>query len=78
MTDAGNTEPGDPEALEDHARMSGSRGRRCQYPDCTTTLSAYNPDRLCWVHGRAVAFERLDRVFVPRQTPPLYKHRLTL
>jgi hypothetical protein len=78
MTDARNTEPGEPEALEGDPRVSGSRGRRCRYPDCTTTLSAYNPDRLCWVHGRTVAFERLDRVFVPRHTPALYKRRLTL
>lgn len=77
MTDARNTEPGEPDALEDHARVSASRGRRCQYLDCTTTLSAYNPDRLCWVHGRTVAFERMDRVFVARQTPALYKRRLS-
>jgi hypothetical protein len=28
-----------------------SAGRRCLYPGCTTDLSIYNSDVLCWTHA---------------------------
>jgi hypothetical protein len=27
------------------------RERICAEPGCTTRLSTYNPDRLCWIHS---------------------------
>lgn len=57
------------ELVEATVGDSSSARRRCQYPECTTTLSAYNPDRLCWMHGRAVVFARLERWAVTRERP---------
>lgn len=32
-------------------RRPPDRGRRrCEHPGCTTVLSAYNPDRVCFAH----------------------------
>lgn len=60
MTNALDGELSAPEGL-DEARGPGDQRRRCAYPECTTKLSTYNPDRMCWMHGRTVAFARLDR-----------------
>ncbi len=73
MTDARNEEPCVPEGLEGNERGPGSQGRLCRFPSCATRLSAYNPDRLCWVHGRTVAFARLDRLVAPLQSPAMYR-----
>jgi hypothetical protein len=37
-------------------------GRRCKYPGCTTTLSVYNSDFLCWTHASVEVRARFDRL----------------
>jgi hypothetical protein len=40
---------------------SGSE-RRCAYPGCTTKLSVYNSDYLCWTHADAKTRAHFDMV----------------
>ncbi|MGH2722556.1 MAG: hypothetical protein ACRDJO_13290 [Actinomycetota bacterium] len=32
---------------------SYERGRQCTHPDCTTTVSMYNPTERCFLHSAA-------------------------
>jgi hypothetical protein len=44
----------------------GNPNRRCAYPGCTTTLSIYNSDFMCWVHADERTRARYDRVAAGR------------
>jgi hypothetical protein len=50
------------------ATVGDSRGleRCCQYPGCTTKLSIYNSDFLCWTHADARTRARFERVTTSR------------
>jgi hypothetical protein len=39
---------------------SSKDGRRCLYPGCTTALSVYNSDVLCWTHADERTRARFD------------------
>ncbi len=42
--------------------------RVCLHPECTTTLSVYNVDYLCFTHADERSRARFDRRFQPRIT----------
>ncbi len=43
------------------------------YPDCTTLLSVYNSDYLCFAHADEKTRARFQRAFEPRLGPVRYQ-----
>lgn len=54
---------------------STSMDRRCLFPRCTTSLSMYNSDVLCWTHADEKARSRFDRVARTMARPLIYRQR---
>jgi hypothetical protein len=56
---------------------SSGIGRRCLYPGCTTALSIYNSDVLCWTHADERTRAQFDRVSATRTNQRLRYRQLT-
>jgi hypothetical protein len=53
-----NTESGELTSLRGRPKVH-SETRVCTEPDCTTTLSRYNPERKCYLHSQVQAWASL-------------------
>lgn len=47
--------------------------RRCTAPGCTTTLSMYNSDHLCFAHADAVSRMRFERMWTSQTRRFIYR-----
>lgn len=53
---------GETNVPEDAVERPRTPERRCAYPGCTTRLSIYNADFLCWAHADARTRARFDNL----------------
>jgi hypothetical protein len=60
------------EGVQQTVGDSSDTGRRCVYPGCTTDLSVYNSDVLCWTHADEKTRAHFDRRSANEHGPRLF------
>ncbi len=81
VPDFGRPETADPPIrlgrLDSYGVPMGDEGstaeRRCAAPGCTTTLSVYNSDYLCFAHADEVSRSRFDMRWARQAKPARYR-----
>ena len=66
---------GEPYGEDMDAVGSTSMDRRCLYAGCTTSLSIYNSDVLCWTHADEKTRSQFDLVTRTMSRPLIYRQR---
>ena len=74
MNDEGDAMNDEGDAMNDEGAQRP--GRQCLSPECTTVLSIYNSDHLCFTHADAASRARFERTGPARTSLTLYHQRL--